>query len=520
MASLAFSTSPDRLSEIKSRLEQARRALPLDDYDGLLRFFVKILPAALEAERCSLFIYSPAAGKIWLKFGTGVEEKGIEAPLEGSVVGRVVATGQGTIENDLQRRTGFHSRVDSQTGFVTRNLICMPIKSLTTGAVSGAIQALNKKAGRSFGETDMALLDEAGGLLASAIENVHLRQEMVELSSRMHGEFERLRTTIGGRPSPIAVSQSMREALTLARMVSGSPVNVVIFGENGTGKEVIARMIHDPAGRDGRGDRSFVAVNCAATPETLIESEFFGYEKGAFTGADAPRKGKFEEAEGGTLFLDEVGEMPLSIQPKFLRAIQEREGCRLGGNTVRPYRFRLVSATNVDLRERIRTHQFREDLFYRLYSVEIKIPPLRERREDILPLAAAFLDETRTRFGKWIEGLTPDVVEMFENYAWPGNVRQLRQEIERLVALTPEGGAPALSACSEELRLSRAAAPRPASDQGTMPQQVMALERRLILHALGKHHGNKVKTAAQLGITRQGLHKMMARLGLRDHHDA
>jgi transcriptional regulator with PAS, ATPase and Fis domain len=245
-----------------------------------------------------------------------------------------------------------------------------------------------------------------------------------------------------------------------------------------------------------------------------MESEFFGYEKGAFTGADHSRKGRFEEANGGTLMLDEIADMPLTIQPKFLRAIQEGEGSRLGSNKLIKYDFRIISATNKNLRQEIEESRFREDLFFRLFSVEIKLPPLRKRKEDIVPLAVAFLEEISRRFNKKTASFSAELLNVFEDYNWPGNVRQLRSEVERLVALTPENSVVGTEKCSREI-LSETPTPslrrEEFLDDLSIPDQVKTLEIKLIEKALQESNGNRVKAAEALGITRQGLHKKMKR---------
>jgi len=326
----------------------------------------------------------------------------------------------------------------------------------------------------------------------------------------MNREYERFDKEFIFDTLFIAESHAMREVLDLAKLVSKTPVNVLLQGENGSGKELIARMIHEAS---DRRDKPFVAVNCASIPEHLMESEFFGYEKGAFTGADHTRKGRFEEADGGTLLLDEIADMPITIQPKFLRAIQEGEGSRLGSNKLIKYDFRIISATNKDLRKELEEGRFREDLFFRLFSVEVRLPPLCERKEDIVPLALAFLEEISRRFNKKVAGFTPELLNLFEDYSWPGNVRQLRSEVERLVALTPEDHVIGPEKCSREL-LSITPSPSRREESGnnlSIPKQVKTLEIRLIEKALADSNGNRVKAAVALGITRQGLHKKMKR---------
>jgi len=258
---------------------------------------------------------------------------------------------------------------------------------------------------------------------------------------------------------------------------------------------------------------SFVAVNGAALPENLMESEFCGSENGAVTGAHASRAGRFEEADGGTLFLDEVADMPISMQPKFLRAIQEGEGRRLGGAASVRYDLRLISASNRDLRQAVQSEAFREDLYYRLFAVEIVVPPLRERRVDIAPLALVFLEDVCRRFNKKLAGFSNEVLSLFESYHWPGNVRQLRHEVERLVALTPEGQPVTLDRCSPEIAGSEARAMQMHESQ-TLAEGTRKTEIGLIQSALKRHRGSKVAAARALGITRQGLYKKMARYGL------
>jgi len=495
------------LDELRVRLHYVNRAWTVDNYEALLRFYVDIVPRLLAAERCAIFTVDPVTHRILSKAGTGLSDGEIEAPLEGSVVGRVVANGETVIDNDIQARSGFHRTADQMTGFVTRNLVCAPIKSVVGGRTLGAIEVLNKREG-GFGRPDAELVEQVAAYLSMALDNISINKEVLALSGELDRELSQYHQAHLGENQFVAESEAMRNVLEMVRMVSATPVDVVIQGENGTGKEVIARMIH--AGSQRPRDK-FVAVNCAAIPESLMESEFFGYEKGAFTGAAASRGGHFEEADGGTLFLDEISDMPMTMQPKFLRAIQEGEGARLGSNKLVRYDLRLISATNRDLREAASRGQFREDLFYRLFSVEIVVPPLRERREDIVPLTLAFLNDVCRRFDKPLPGLSSDLLALFESYHWPGNVRQLRREVERLVALTPEGKALTPAQCSAEIRNGASGFTATDADDLCLPRRVGELERHLIERALDRSRGNKLKAAQLLGITRQGLHKKLKR---------
>lgn len=507
--------SPRHLAALRQRLAQVAGSWAMDDYRAFVTFYIRILPRLMNAERCTIFIMEIGSNKICSIFGTGLDERQIEPPLEGSIVGKVIRSGISCIENDLRSHPGFHVSTDEQTGFVSRNMVCAPIKTIGGNSVTGAVQLLNKNNNQIFNAEDCRQLEEIAQFLSISIESIVLNQEILRIAGALNKEVDRLEQASVRGTRIIAESQAMREVLDLVRVISNSPINVIIQGENGTGKELIARMIHE---HGERSDQPFVPVNCACIPENLVESEFFGHEKGAFTGAEAARKGLFEEASGGTLFLDEIAEMPLQIQPKFLRAIQEQEGCRLGSSRPIHYDLRLISATNKDLSAEVGRGHFREDLFFRLFSVEIIIPPLRERREDILPLALHFLEVTNTHFKKNVLGFSSALLDLFERYPWPGNVRQLLKEVERLVALTGEGEVIFPEKCSRELQSfaslqGKTGMTDPATAYALEPQ-IRDLEINLIKKAMRRAKGNKSKASALLGITRQGLLKKMKRYNL------
>jgi transcriptional regulator with PAS, ATPase and Fis domain len=286
----------------------------------------------------------------------------------------------------------------------------------------------------------------------------------------------------------------------------------LLTGESGTGKEVVARLIQRGS---PRAKGPFVALNCAALPETLLESELFGHEKGAFTGAVSSRAGSIEQASGGVLFLDEVGEMSLPVQAKFLRVLQEREFTRVGGT--RPIRadIRVIAATNRDLKAALARGQFREDLYYRLNVFAISLPPLRARIEDILPLAEAFLEELGPRVGRPAGGISRAAREILLTYAWPGNVRELRNVLERATILC-EGGLIAAEHLPIELahreEASRTASTAPSFPSGGVDLQVV--ERDLIVKALHTSNNNRARAARLLGLTRAQLYRRLEKHGL------
>ncbi|MEN8262800.1 MAG: sigma-54-dependent Fis family transcriptional regulator [Nitrospirota bacterium] len=490
------------------KLEQICLAWTVNEYESLLKFYVDIVPKLMNAERCSIFIVESGTDRIWLQCGTGLRKKELIPPKQGTIVGDAISSGKWIIANDLEK-SAYHIELASKTKFTTHNLICAPIKSLTELGISGAIEVLNKKGGQHFSNKEGELLQEIANYLSMATENILLNQEIIKMSNRLNSEIDKIwKEDI----QFIAESRSMQNILNTVRVVSKSPVSVLIHGESGTGKELIARLIHK--GSDRR-DKPFVSVNCAAIPENLMESEFFGYEKGAFTGAVSSRKGRFEEADGGTLFLDEISDMPLVIQPKFLRVIQEGEGCRLGSNTPVRYDLRIISATNKDFRKEVADGLFREDLFYRLFSVDIYIPPLRERHEDIIPLAMFFVNGVSKRFNKKTAGFSPEVLNFFEAYHWPGNVRQLVHEIERLVALTPEGEQISMTnCCSRGLDNGRnlhSLTDIKNQSAFSLPEKMKEVEIGYIKDALLETRDNKIQAAKLLGITRQWLNRKIKR---------
>ncbi len=309
---------------------------------------------------------------------------------------------------------------------------------------------------------------------------------------------------IGGGPA-------MRRLQEIIRRAAPSEGRVLVTGENGTGKELVARAIHDGS---RRRDRPFVKLNCAAVPAELIESELFGHERGAFTGAVAARKGKFELADGGTLFLDEVGDMPAAMQAKVLRVLQEGEFERVGGQQTLRCDVRVVAATNKDLSEEVRAGRFREDLYYRLNVVPVQAPPLRDRREDVPELAARFLAEACARNGRRPMALSREAVAALQAHEWPGNVRELRNLVER-IAILCDG--PEISA--DDVAAVLPGARRPRADRfregASFHDLVDEAEREIILGALEAHGENISETARALGLERSHLYKKMRALGIR-----
>jgi transcriptional regulator with PAS, ATPase and Fis domain len=339
------------------------------------------------------------------------------------------------------------------------------------------------------------------GVLAQVTEAIKQAEQQLRAKrrtlARVAGESE-------DASGMVARSEEMKRILGLARRAAKVDSTVLITGESGAGKERIAQLIHEES---GRAPKAFVAVNCAAVTESLLESELFGHAKGAFTGATHDRPGLFEAASGGTLFLDEVGEVPPAMQAKLLRVLQEKEVRRVGENQSRKVDVRVVAATNRHLLEEVNAGRFRQDLYYRLRVIELKVPPLRERREDILPLARLLLAEATERLGRRVGSFSPEAADQLLRYSWPGNVRELSNAIERAVALC-EGSRVERDDLPEEVR----AAP-PTFLPGATPRTLEDMEREYILAVLARNDGNRSRTAEQLDIGLATLYRKLKQYG-------
>jgi transcriptional regulator with GAF, ATPase, and Fis domain len=376
---------------------------------------------------------------------------------------------------------------------------------------------------RQPGWYDGADVEIAQAIAAQVVVALQHQRIAEEQTHRAHAEgrarqleqrLTSLRQALGDRygfDRILGRAPALKEALTRAAKVAPTETTVLLTGESGTGKELVARALHYGS---PRAEGPFLAVNCAALPETLVEAELFGHEKGAFTGADKQKPGRFELAAGGTLFLDEVADLPLPAQAKLLRVLQEREYQRVGGTATLQADVRLITATNRDLVQAVAAGTLREDLFYRLNVFRVHLPPLRERGEDILLLAEHFVRELGARIGRGEPGLSRDAQELLRAYPWPGNIRELANAVERALILA-EGGL--LTAAHFGLDAAKDRRPEGASGQAAepaAPEALGALERRAILAALEQTQGNKTRAAALLGITRTQLHTRVKRYGL------
>ena len=370
-----------------------------------------------------------------------------------------------------------------------------PVVLLTgRGTVQTAVQAI-KEGAYDFIEKPLEI-SRLRVVLDRALEKKETMREVQLLRRRL--------AALAPGTDMIGSGPAMQRVFELVKKVAPANASVVIAGESGTGKEVVARAIHSLSQRK---DKPFVALNCGAIPPTLIESELFGYERGAFTGADQRRLGNFELAHGGTLFLDEVGELPIEMQGKFLRVLEERKVRRLGGKSEVEVDVRVLCATNRDLKEEIKRGRFREDLYFRLHVFTIQLPALKERREDVPLLVQHFIEKFNGETGKHVQGVTPGAMNVLQGYAWPGNIRELRNTVERAMILT-DGDVIDEEHLPPDMRPTR---PEAAVLRVPLGIQLREVEKEYILSSLQKNGGNKARTAEILGISEKTLYNKLNR---------
>jgi DNA-binding NtrC family response regulator len=350
-------------------------------------------------------------------------------------------------------------------------------------------------------------LDELKLVVAKALETQHLKREVSRLKSQRKEQFPD-NELFGDSPA-------MQELKKMIKIVAATPkTSVLIQGESGTGKELVANAVHNWS---ARVDNPLIKINCSAIPENLLESELFGHERGAFTDAKSLKKGIFEMANNGTIFLDEISSMQMSIQPKFLRVLETQSFRRIGGTSDIQIDVRIIAATNRNLEDCVEAQTFREDLYYRLKVMVLNIQPLRERREDVIPLAMLFIERNNKEFGKEVRGIAADVQQKMLDYTWPGNVRELKNVIERAVILC---GEPELKDEHMPLELQNGVSKVMASSEFSSfsgnhdADSLEEMEKRHIVNVLKKYHGNKSKTARMLNISRSTLREKMKNYGI------
>ena len=497
-----------RVNHLEAVLKWASQWQTIDDDQKLLEAISEAATESLVCQRASIFLWNRRRGKLVAKTALGVDQslQTFEVDDDAGVVGEVLATGEAQIWNSNDDDPArVNRRVDEQLSFETHSLVAVPMRD-NRGKLVGVFEVINA-IDHDFQKIDAQKLSDLAMHAAVAIGGQQTRRRLVNQRDRLIDDAASSSPLIGeSEPVELIRSQITR--------IANTDLSVLILGENGTGKEVIAKSIHYQSQRRAG---PFIAVNCAALVETLLESELFGHEQGAFTDASQTRTGQFEAASGGTLLLDEIGDMSLSGQAKLLRVLEEKVVVRVGGSRPIPVDVRVLAATNQPLEKLIAEKRFRQDLYFRLNVVALNLPPLHERGDDVVLLAEHFLRQFATQSGRPDLRLGEDARDALRGYTWPGNVRELRNTIERVCYLSPTD-----VISRTDLRLSDRKKSSTRSDGGTvsgLEDQPLGDATRLfqvqhIEQAIEANDGNMTAAAKQLGLHRSNLYRKMGQLGM------
>jgi Nif-specific regulatory protein len=504
--------------ELQALYEIGQALSSVHDLDHLLQIAIERVVTLLHIEGASIILLDAERDELYFakvadESHVGHEQRlrELRFPAKQGFAGWVIQEGQSLIVPDVDRDPRHYRGVDAQTGMKTRSLICAPLR--TKDRIIGVLEGINKIQGL-FAIEDVQLLEAFANQLALALENARLIQDLRAAQERLSEENRYWREAMAPAvlfETVVGESRRMQEVFRLVQRVLTTTATVLLTGESGTGKDLIARVLHY---QGPRAKGPFIAVNCAAIPETLLEAELFGYERGAFTGATQRKPGRFELASGGTLFLNEIGDMSPVLQAKLLQVLQDKQFERLGGTETITTDARIVAATNQDLERLITEGRFRRDLFYRLNVYPIPLPPLRERQEDLGPLTMFSLKRFSQILRKEVLGISKEAMGLLERYSWPGNVRELENVLERAVILAQGTVVTAqdVPALREHLK-----APVLSGDAFRLPSGGVVLaevEKSLIQQALEQSHQNKSRAAILLGLSRTQLRTRMRHYGL------
>ncbi|MCH5375863.1 MAG: sigma-54-dependent Fis family transcriptional regulator [Planctomycetes bacterium] len=501
------------LASVRSRYRQARKIRRLQTIleitclwrqsqrtDELLNQIAEASTQLLGAERASIFLWDKRGKTLVGRPALGVEDGELRIADDVGVVGEVLRSGQVRRVDAEEAGGEIDRRVDRQLSYSTRNLICAPLRT-PGGELFGAFEVLNKQAG-NFTEEDVTALSELATHAAVALESTRQYEQLLQARNQMADQAAANVRLIGQCPAIEALRS------TIGR-IADTDLAILILGENGTGKEVVAQMIHYLS---RRRNQPFVAVNCAALSETLLESELFGHEKGAFTDAYEAREGKFELASGGTLLLDEIGDMSPSGQAKLLRVLEEKVVVRVGGSRPITTDARVIAATNQNLAKMVREKRFREDLFFRLNVVTLDLPPLRERGDDVLLLAEHFLKDFCAKARRSPPDFTAAARRRMLEHTWPGNIREVRNLMERLAYLS-QGDR--IEACDLAFILTSEPSDVSVFQSGlSLSDATHRFQSQYIQREIEVAHGNMTVAAERLGLHRSNLYRKMRQLDM------
>ena len=469
----------------------------LRNVDELLNIVLETAQVSIGARNASLLMLDERANKLQFYQASGEytgQLKLVEIPHGVGLAGIVAETGEAIVSNDVRNDKRWFSKVSEMTELDVQSIACLPLS--INGVVIGVVQFLDKQDDSNYSDHDINVLERFAKIMAMFFEVTRSNEILGE-------EFDRLQEKYRQRYTIVGESKEIRRCIAHAEKVSNSKAAVLITGESGTGKELFAHLIHD---RSLRQTKPFVSISCGALPASILERELFGHEKGAFTGADSRKIGLFEAADGGTLFLDEIGEMPLDMQVKLLRVIQEESFLRLGATTATQVDVRIISATNQDLEKMVAEGNFRQDLFYRINVINLHLPSLRDRKEDIPDLVNFFVRK-HTPEGQNPKKVSKGLFSFLEGYNWPGNIRQLENALERAIVLEEEEeltpDAFAIESSQQPIEINVGSTLKEASD---------SFRKSFISNTLNSTKGNRTQAAKILDVQRSYLSRLIKEL--------
>jgi len=491
-----------RIDRLRSTLDIASSFANMRETEPLLELIANEATRLLECDRASIFIWDKDRSEVVACPALGVEGNTLRLPDNKGVVGEVIHSSKSARVDNCYEDARFNKDVDELSGYTSRNLLCFPLVD-GEGELIGAFEVINKNEG-PFTEDDEESLTQLGVQAAIAILNTREREQLIRSREQLAEHVTQGVQIIGESPAIVALRGTIQR-------LAETDLPVLILGESGTGKEVVAQSLHF---RGSRAANPFIAVNCAALSETLLESELFGHEKGSFTDAHETRAGKFELAEGGTLFLDEIGDMSVGGQAKLLRVLEQKVITRVGGSQTIPIDVRILAATNANLVQSVQEKKFREDLYFRLSVVTQQLAPLRERPEDILPLAEHFLRPFCVQARRPALKLSAEARRRLQAHSWPGNVRELRNLMERVAFLTA-GEKVEADDLAFILSPEREAGGEPSLDIG-LGEATKQFQQEYIRRCIKRVKGNMSEAARLMGLHRSNLYRKMRQLDMQE----
>lgn len=490
--------------ELTTMLEISQTLNSSLDMEEILDHVLNLSVELVQAQASSIWLMDDETQKLYVVSATGVrsrEIKQIQVELGEGIVGWVAKYGKPFSTPDARQESAHKREIAEAVGYESKSILCVPMRC--KDRVVGAIEVINKIGNPEFTQKDMDILWLFANYAGVAVENARLYGMVMRENSELRRELGGVHKTdpreLMGKSSKIS------ELLNVAKRVAGTNATILLRGESGSGKELVAHAIHQAS---QRADKPFIAVNCGALPDTLLETELFGHEKGAFTGAISRKLGRFELANGGTIFLDEIGDTSLPMQVKMMRVLQEKEFERVGGTRKLTVDVRVIAATNQNLEEKMKQGTFREDLYYRLNVITIHVPPLRERVVDIPILAEHFLRRYSFETNRKIKDFTDDAINAIIEYGWPGNVRELENAIEHAVILSSDD----IIQLEDLPRHIYQKAEEDTSYTMSLEDAQKGFKRELILKALQQTNGNRTQAAKLLKIQRTYLSRLIKEL--------